>query len=122
MFSITTIASSTTNPVEIVSAIKERLSIEYPSKYITPKVPISDTGTATAGMAVAQKLCRKAKITTITRTMEISRLISTSRTELRIVIVRSDAVLSLIDGGIDARSTGSSAFTRSTVSMMFAEG
>ena len=41
MFSIITIASSTTKPVEIVSAISERLSRLKPASFITPKVPIS---------------------------------------------------------------------------------
>ena len=46
MFSIITIASSTTKPVAIVSAIRLRLLIEKPAKYMTPKVPMSDSGTA----------------------------------------------------------------------------
>ncbi len=54
MFSIITIASSTTNPVEMVSAIRDRLLSEYPQRYITPKVPISESGTATPGMKVAR--------------------------------------------------------------------
>ncbi len=59
MFSIMTMASSTTNPVEMVSAISERLFSEYPHRYITPKVPISDSGTATPGMKVARNERRK---------------------------------------------------------------
>ena len=39
MFSIITIASSTTKPVEIVSAINDRLSRLNPSRYITANVP-----------------------------------------------------------------------------------
>ena len=38
------------------------------------------------------------------------------------VMVRSCAAVRLIEGGIEARSKGSTAFTRSTVSMMLAEG
>ena len=57
-FSSTTIASSTTKPVEIVSAISDRLSRLYPIRYITPNVPISDTGTATLGIKVARPLRR----------------------------------------------------------------
>src|SRR3984957_11051834 len=49
-FSIITIASSTTNPVEIVSAINVRLFRLYPARYITPNVPTSDNGTATLGI------------------------------------------------------------------------
>ena len=59
IFSITTMASSTTNPVEMVMAISERLSRLYPNRYITANVPISETGTATRGnergAAVAQE-------------------------------------------------------------------
>ena len=59
IFSITTMASSTTNPVEMVRAISERLSRLYPNRYITASVPISETGTATRGnqrgAAVAQE-------------------------------------------------------------------
>src|SRR5258706_529461 len=46
MFSSTTIASSTTNPVEIASAISERLSRLKPSRYMPPNVPTSESGTA----------------------------------------------------------------------------
>src|ERR1700688_3628273 len=119
---MTTMASSTTNPVEMVRAMRERLSMEYPSRYMTPKVPTSDRGTATLGMAVAQMLWRKAKITSTTRTMEITRLTSTSWTEARMVVVRSCATARSIEGEIEARSNGRTAFTRSTVSMMFADG
>src|SRR6476661_5716258 len=59
MFSITTIASSTTKPVETVSAISERLSSVYPTTYITPKVPSRDSGTTTPGIIVAHMLRRK---------------------------------------------------------------
>ena len=50
MFSITTMASSTTNPVEMAKAISERLSMLYPSRYIAPKVPTIESGTETLGI------------------------------------------------------------------------
>ena len=53
MFSIMTMASSTTKPVAMVSAISVRLLIEKPARYMTPNVPTSDSGTATLGMIVA---------------------------------------------------------------------
>src|SRR6267378_757419 len=43
MFSIMTIASSTTKPVAIVNAISERLLRLNPARYITAKVPTSDS-------------------------------------------------------------------------------
>ena len=64
IFSITTMASSTTKPVEMVIAISERLSRLYPNRYITANVPISETGTATPGMSVARPLRRKTNTTT----------------------------------------------------------
>ncbi len=54
MFSIMTMASSTTKPVPIVSAISDRLSSEKPQNHMTPKVAISDTGSATPAMMVAR--------------------------------------------------------------------
>ena len=59
MFSIITIASSTTKPVAIVSAISDRLSSDMPAKAMTPKVPISDSGTATAGITVAAQAAQE---------------------------------------------------------------
>ncbi len=53
MFSIITMASSTTKPVAMVSAISVRLLIEKPARYITANVPISDSGTDRLGMMVA---------------------------------------------------------------------
>src|ERR1017187_2989455 len=81
IFSITTMASSTTNPVAIVNAISERLSMLYPKRYITAKVPISAAGMATLGINVTRALRRKIKTTAMTRTMEMISVVSTSWTE-----------------------------------------
>ena len=73
MFSIMTIASSTTKPVPMVSAISDRLSSEKPQKYITAKVAISDTGSATPAMMVARQERRNASTTsTISTTLSTS--------------------------------------------------
>ncbi|MNL66257.1 hypothetical protein D3C87_1906940 [compost metagenome] len=53
---MTTMASSTTKPVAMVSAISVRLLIEKSRNTITAKVPTSDSGTATAGIIVAGTL------------------------------------------------------------------
>ena len=63
MFSIITIASSTTKPLAMVSDIRERLSREKPNRYIPASVPTSDRGTERLGMMVAGRLRRKTKIT-----------------------------------------------------------
>ena len=87
MFSSTTIAASTTNPVEIVSAISERLSMLYPARYMTAKVPMMDTGTATSGINVERHSRRKRKTTRTTSMIEMSSVLSMSFTEARIVTV-----------------------------------
>ena len=61
MFSIMTMASSTTKPVEIVSAISVRLFKLKFSMYMTANVPTSDSGTATLGITVAAKRAQEEK-------------------------------------------------------------
>ena len=85
-------------------------------------MPISDSGTVTAGMTVAQKLRRNRKITMTTSATVSSNVNCTSATEARMVWVRSEMIETFIAGGIDASSCGSSALIRSTVSMTLAPG
>ncbi len=80
MFSSMTMASSTTKPTESVSASKVMLLMEKPKAYITAQVPISDTGTASAGMIVADTLRRNRKITMMTSVMAIASVSWTSNT------------------------------------------
>src|ERR1039458_7443190 len=122
IFSITTMASSTTNPVAIVNAISERLSMLKPSRYMTAKVPMSEAGTATVGMSVARQLRRKTKTTRITRRTESMRVRSTSLTDARMVVVRSRTIVVLMPCGMEASIDGNSLAIRSTVSMMLAPG
>ena len=67
MFSSMTMASSTTKPMERISAIIEMLLRLKLSRYITAKVPTMENGSAMAGIMVAEKLRRNRKITRITR-------------------------------------------------------
>src|SRR6266700_2398332 len=92
------------------------------AKYMTPKVPTNERGTAMLGMDVAQILRRKKKTTKMTRVTEIMRVTSISWTEARMVIVRSCETLIWMDGGIEAWSSGKRARTRSTVAIVFADG
>src|SRR5205823_3690639 len=121
-FSIITIASSTTKPVEMVSAISVRLLIEKPARYMTPNVPTSESGTATLGINVAEGLRRKKKITSTTSTTASSSSNSTSAIEARMLTVRSVSGVTVIEAGRLASSRGSSAAMRSTVWMTFAPG
>ena len=90
MFSIITIASSTTNPTEIVSAIKEKLSMVKPKNHIPTRVPQIDSGTVTAAASVATRRRMKISTTSSTRAILISNVVRTSRTLARIVVVRSE--------------------------------
>ncbi len=123
MFSIITIASSTTKPVEIVSAIIVRLLREKPARYITPKVPTSDKGTEKLGMIVAGILRRKMKITRTTSTTASMSSNCTSSTEARTVTVRSVsyAFTSTVAGRVCV-SEGSLLLIWLTTSMTFAPG
>ncbi len=122
MFSTITIASSTTKPVAMVSAISVRLLIEKPARYITPKVPMSDSGTTTLGMSVAGMLRRNRNVTiTTSATAKISSC-CTSRTEARMVSVRLlMTATSSVEGSV-AVSCGSRRSMRSTTSITLAPG
>src|SRR5436190_367082 len=122
MFSIITIASSTTKPVAMVSAIRVRLLMEKPTRYMTPKVPTSDSGTAMLGMRVAEALRRKRKMTSTTSTTASSSSNCTSAIEARMLTVRSVSTATLIEAGRLACSCGSIAVMRSTVWMTLAPG
>ena len=122
MFSIMTMASSTTKPVATVSAIKVRLLTEKPAKYITANVPTSDKGTTTAGIKVADALRRKTKITMTTKAIDSNNSNCTSRTEARMVVVRSVMTCTSKLAGKAARNAGNKVCTRCTVSITFAPG
>ena len=102
MFSITTIASSTTKPVAMVSAISDRLSRLKPNWYMIASAPISDSGTDRLGMIVAGMLRRNRKMTITTRPTASASSNSTSSTEARIVIVRSVSGFTVIAAGSEA--------------------
>ena len=89
MFSSMTMASSTTKPTDSVSASSVMLLMEKPNAYIAAQVPISETGTASAGMMVAEAERRNRKITRMTRQMAIASVSCTSATDCRIEIERS---------------------------------
>ena len=89
MFSSMTMASSTTKPVAMISAINDRLLRLKLHRYMTTKVPISDTGTATLGIRVARALRKNRNTTRITSATEIIRVNSASCSEARMFGLRS---------------------------------
>ena len=122
MFSTTTMASSTTKPVAMISAISDRLFRLKSHRYMTAKVPISETGTARLGISVARPLRRNRKTTRITSATEISRVSSASSSDARIDGLRSSITFSLTCGPSSSCSTGSCAWMASVASMMLAPG
>src|ERR1700730_8130784 len=99
MFSITTMASSTTKPTEIVSAMSEILSRLNLRRYITANVPAKASGTVTQAMKVVDTLRRNTKQTITTSAMLMRSDVCTSATDARIVIVRSLWISRWIAGG-----------------------
>ena len=122
MFSIITMASSTTKPVPIVSAIKDRLSSENPAAHIVANVATIDSGRLMPAMMVARMLRRNSSTTMTTSAMAITSVISTSKMEALIVSVRSLTISSDMPAGRSRRNFGSSPFSNSTVLMILAPG
>src|SRR5512143_1384862 len=84
--------------------------------------PTSEIGTAMLGITVAARLRRNRNITMTTRAMVSSREDWTSRTEARMVVVRSVSVVISIDDGMALFNWGRSCLTRSATAMMFTPG
>src|SRR5689334_6682472 len=122
MFSSMTMASSTTNPTDSVSANNVMLLMEKSNAYIAAQVPINEIGTASAGMIVAVPDRRNRKITRMTRQKAMLSVSCTSYTAARIDSDRSSSVSMRIDAGIWARNCGSLDLTRSTTSTVLASG
>src|SRR5437899_12925457 len=122
MLSSMTMASSTTKPTDSVSASSVMLLIEKLNMYIAAQVPTSDTGTARAGMTVADTERRNRKITMTTRQIAIASVCCTSATESRIEIERSLSTSMRIEGGTAARNCGRRARTESTTDTVLASG
>ncbi len=117
-----TMASSTTKPTAMVIAISDRLSRLKCSASITAQVESRQIGMMALGISVARTSRRNMKITITTSTMVISRVISTSRTEARMVWVRSASMVTFTAGGMSASRPGSALLMRSTVWMTLAPG
>ena len=80
--------------------MSERLSSEYPSRYITAKVPAIESGSARLGITVAERFRRKRKITRTTSASVRRRVNWTSSTESRIDWERSKRTSSRAEAGI----------------------
>ena len=122
MFSIMTMASSTTKPVAMVKAMSDKLLRLKPARYITAKVPMRDSGTERLGMMVAGTLRRNKKITSTTSTTASASSNSTSVTDALMVVVRSVRMATSTPVGMAACNEGSRSWIRSTTSTTLAPG
>ncbi len=107
MFSSMTIASSTTNPIERISAIIDRLSSVKPSTAMTANVPRMENGSASAGMIVADPLCRNRKMTATTSASVIAIVHWMSVNASRMFFDRSPRIVRCTEGGSSASNAGS---------------
>ena len=122
MFSMTTMASSTTKPEAMTRAMRVRLLSENPARYMTPSEPTSDRGTARAGMMVACTLRRKIQMTAMTRTTASTSSSCTSCTVARMVVVRSVTTCTRTCPGRACCSCGSKRVMLSATVMTLAPG
>ncbi len=106
----------------MVRAIRVRLLRLNFSRYITPKVPTRERGTATLAMKVAGRLRRKRKITITTRATASTSSNSTSLTEARMPVVRSVSSCTCTPGGMSASMLTRAFLISSTVVMTLAPG
>src|SRR5258708_2799249 len=122
MFSSITIASSTTKPMERISAIMEMLLRLKLSRYITEKVPMMENGSAMAGIMVAEEIRRKRKITMMTRAKVAAIVNWISLNASRMFFERSPRMPRWTEGGSDAWKAGSSRLMLSVTSMVLLPG
>ena len=122
MFSSMTMASSTTKPTDSVNASSVMLLIEKPNAYIAPQVAMSDTGTASDGIRVAEAERRNRKITSTTSATAMPSVSCTSTTAARIEIERSLRTSMAIAAGTWARNAGRRSLTESTTATVLASG
>ena len=88
-FSTTTIASSTTIPMDSTRPKSESALMEKPNSSIKAKVPTTEMGTASSGMIEARQVCRKRMTTSTTSSTASNRVFTTSLMESRTNVVGS---------------------------------
>src|SRR6185312_4443012 len=119
-FSITTMASSTTNPVARVMPNSVSVLIENPSALTKMKVPTRETGIVTAGITVERQSCRNRKMTKMTSRMASTSVLITSLIESATTSVVSKATLNFRPGGKLFDSLSSSPIAARSTAIAFA--
>ena len=99
VFSITTIASSTTMPIASTRANSVSTLIVKPSSSSPRNVPTTLTGTASIGISVARQLWRKTNTTRVTSSMASTSVVTTSLMDAVTNGVVSNGILYFTPGG-----------------------
>ena len=122
IFSVTTIPSSTTNPVANTIPNKVNILMENPNRYMIKKVAISEMGISINGRSAISQLRKKKNITKTTSEKEIIKVSFTSLSERRIISVLSIITLNSISDLFDFFIPSSRFRNSSAISMLFAPG
>ena len=99
IFSVTTIPSSTTNPVAKTMAKSVNTFTENPHKYMMKKVAINETGISINGRNAIDQSLKNKKIINTTKTIDIKSVSATSTIDFLMNIVLSKTMLSFISLG-----------------------
>ena len=89
MFSVITMASSTTRPTESTTASMVSTFMENPATYITKNAPMSETGITIQGISVTRQSRRNRKMMMITSTNASYTVFFTSSIDARMNLVLS---------------------------------
>ena len=96
IFSVTTIPSSTTNPVANTIASRVNTLIENPAKYMIKKVAIKEIGISIKGRMAINQFLKKKKITNTTNANEMTMVSFTSESARLTLMVLSIGAGSLM--------------------------
>ena len=120
--STTTMASSTTSPMASTRPKSDSVLMEKPRAGNSMNVPTSDTGTASSGISVARKPCRKTKTTMTTRMIASTSVLTISLMPSVTASVVSSAVTYSRSWGNRAFASSISLVAAFMVSMAFEPG
>ncbi len=102
MFSITTMASSTTRPIASTMPSIVSTLMENPAMYMMKNDPMSEIGITTTGMSVVRQSRRNMKMIITTRMKAVITVSCTSAIDCRMYLVMSNPMASLMSGGRSA--------------------
>ena len=104
-------ASSTTRPMASTIASSVSVLMVKPSRYMSAKAPISETGMVTIGMSVARNERRKKKITSTTSAIASTMVVNTAAIERSMNTELSLPISTDMPSGSDSLTRGSTSRT-----------